>query len=68
MAICRTPDLAAADREMAEAYMAAMARTGDRARLEQAQSWWRTRARDVCTDFNCLRAAYRDRTQQLNNL
>jgi uncharacterized protein len=53
---------------MAEAYTAAMARSTDRARLEQVQIWWRTRARDTCTDLNCLRTAYRTRTQQLRNL
>ena len=64
-AICNSPQLAALDISLAEAYKIAFAQATDKVALKQGQNDWRKNERDRCTTEQCLRDAYQNR---LNNL
>lgn len=60
--VCSHPDLAAADRALAQAFRAALAGAPDKSALRKGQSEWLRGRRDACTDVECMLAAYAERS------
>jgi uncharacterized protein YecT (DUF1311 family) len=66
--ICASPDLAAADRQLATLFFSTRARSagGKRAALQQSQRSW-LEYRNACRDNGCLEQAYLSRISELEN-
>jgi len=64
--ICATPELAAADRDLAEIYLSVSNQGGiDPKALRKEEDRWLSDVRNRCTNPACLRDAYAARKQQL---
>ncbi|WP_206778340.1 lysozyme inhibitor LprI family protein [Janthinobacterium agaricidamnosum] len=63
--ICGTPELAAADANMALVYQVALRQTSDKNALMGFQNDWIKYNRDRCSDVDCLRQSYRERLDNL---
>jgi len=66
--ICATPDLAAADRTLAEAYRQALAATSDPVALRDSERAWIAARNAAATDADQLRALYAERIQALRDM
>ncbi|MCI3203842.1 hypothetical protein DBA20_02550 [Pandoraea capi] len=64
--ICINPELSALDRQLAQAFVAASARTTDKVGLRKDQNKWRTTIRDKCRSSECIADAYGARTSALS--
>ena len=66
--VCRESSLMALDNDMSRLYHDLQARLPRDARenLRDSQRGW-IRHRNGCSDANCIRRAYNDRIQELNN-
>jgi len=62
--ICGSPELAALDRRMADAYVAARKGPGATREVQGAQRRW-LQSRDACPDSACIAKRYRERIAQL---
>ena len=64
-AICNSPQLAALDISLAEAYKIAFAQATDKVAFKQGQNDWRKNVRDLCSTDECIRDAYQSRLKNI---
>lgn len=66
--VCNSPQLAALDVELAQAYKRQMELTDDKKQLKVDQIEWRKKERDACSSADCIAQAYRSRIDDLESV
>ncbi len=65
IAICHSSELAKLDNELAAAFKAALAKSGNKTDLKNEQKDWLTKVRNICQSDACLSQTLKERSKKL---